>query len=59
MRDINRTVRSLGFDIQRIDHLGSGHLRVVTNVGAVVLGSTPSDRRSMYKFKSEIKRLAR
>lgn len=56
IRDIHGVVASFGLDVRRIDHLGSGHLRVVTDAGSVVLGSTPSDRRAMQKFKSQIRR---
>jgi hypothetical protein len=59
IRDIHAAVASFGLDVQRIDHLGSGHLRVVMESGSVVLGSTPSDWRAMQKFKSQIRRSLR
>jgi hypothetical protein len=59
VRDIHRVVESFGIDVRRIDHLGSGHLRVVTDACSIVLGSTPSDHRAMQKFKSQIRKSLR
>lgn len=59
IRDIHGVVASFGLDVWRIDHLGNGHLRVITNACSVTLGSTPSDWRAMQKFKSQLKRSLR
>lgn len=59
IRDIHEVVGSFGLDVRRIDHLGSGHLRVVTDACSIVLGSTPSDYRAMQKFKSQIRKSLR
>ncbi len=59
IREVRGVVESFGLDIHRIEHLGNGHLRVVTNACSVVLGSTPSDWRALQKFKSQIRRSIR
>lgn len=59
MRDIQRTFASEGIDVLKIDHLGNGHIRFKTSLGAFVVGSTPSDSRWIHKFRSQLKRSMR
>lgn len=58
-RDVKKTVESLGLEFLGIDHLGSGHIRIMTNVGFAITGSTPSDRRAGMYLKSHLKRMMR
>ena len=58
-RDVKKTVESLGLEFLGIDHLGSGHIRILTNVGFAITGSTPSDRRAGKYLKSRLKKMMR
>ena len=58
-RDIKKTVESFGLDFLGIDYLGSGNIRIMTNVGPAITGSTPSDCRADKYFRSRLKKMMR
>ena len=58
-RNVRKTVESLGLEFLGIKHLGSGHIRIRTNVGCAVTGSTPSDHRAERKLRACLRRMMR
>ncbi len=58
-REVRKTVESLGLEFLGIDYLGSGNIRIMTNFGFAITGSTPSDRRAGKYLRSRLKKMMR
>ena len=59
IRDIYRTFATENVEVLQANHLGSGHIRFITDIGPIVTPSTPGDHRWPQNFTSHIRRLKR